>query len=154
MREIECIIKNNDLVKRNWLPNYATVMSAGIDLRAMFESQADEIIYPDQVKLIPTGIRIHINDPGLVGVALPKSGLGSKNGIILSNTAGVIDSDYQGEILLSCWNRSESKYELAYGERIAQLLFVKIEQVQFKLCEEFSNSTARSTGGFGSTGKI
>lgn len=131
------------------LPAYATRGSAGLDLRAML--QADTTLEPGQTLLIPTGLSIHIADPGLAALILPRSGLGHKHGIVLGNLVGLIDSDYQGELMVSCWNRGQSAFNIAVGERIAQLVLVPVIQAQFELVGDFDNSE-RGAGGFGHSG--
>ncbi|QUE76375.1 dUTP diphosphatase [Stutzerimonas stutzeri] len=131
------------------LPDYATSGSAGLDLRAML--QADTTLEPGQTLLIPTGLSIHIADPGLAALVLPRSGLGHKHGIVLGNLVGLIDSDYQGELMVSCWNRGQSNFNIAVGERIAQLMLVPVIQAQFELVSEFDDSD-RGAGGFGHSG--
>lgn len=108
-------------------------------------------IAPGETKLIPTGLAIHVRDPGLAAVLLPRSGLGHKHGLVLGNLTGLIDSDYQGQVFISCWNRSSQSYEIRPGERIAQMVFVCVEQVQFKVVDEFEDSD-RGDGGFGHSG--
>jgi len=131
------------------LPAYATAGSAGLDLRAML---AEELtLEPGQTTLIPTGLAIHIADPGLAALVLPRSGLGHKHGIVLGNLVGLIDSDYQGELMVSCWNRGQSAFRIAVGERIAQLVLVPVVQARFELVEAF-DETQRGTGGFGHSG--
>ncbi|MEX1200378.1 MAG: dUTP diphosphatase [Methylophaga sp.] len=132
------------------LPNYATDGSAGLDLRACLEQ--DTTLHPGETLLIPTGLAIHIDDPSLAAVLLPRSGLGHKHGIVLGNLVGLIDSDYQGQIFVSCWNRSQTAFEIKIGERIAQMVFVPVVQVAFEQVDEFSESE-RGTGGFGHTGR-
>ncbi len=132
------------------LPNYATDGSAGLDLRACLEQ--DTTLHPGETLLIPTGLAIHIDDPALAAVLLPRSGLGHKHGIVLGNLVGLIDSDYQGQIFVSCWNRSQAPFEIKIGERIAQMVFVPVVQVAFEQVDEFSESE-RGTGGFGHTGR-
>lgn len=132
------------------LPDYATDGSAGLDLRACLEQ--DMTLQPGETVLIPTGLAIHIDDPGLAAVLLPRSGLGHKHGIVLGNLVGLIDSDYQGQIFVSCWNRSQTAFDIKVGERIAQMVFVPVVQVGFEQVEEFSASE-RGTGGFGHTGR-
>lgn len=132
------------------LPAYATEGSAGLDLRAML--QADTLLEPGQSLLIPTGLAIHIADPGLAALVLPRSGLGHKHGIVLGNLVGLIDSDYQGELMVSCWNRGQDSFSLKVGERIAQLILVPVIQAQFELVEAFTDSE-RGSGGFGHSGR-
>ncbi|ANF25404.1 dUTP diphosphatase [Stutzerimonas stutzeri] len=131
------------------LPEYATSGSAGLDLRAML--QADTTLEPGQTLLIPTGLSIHIADPNLAALVLPRSGLGHKHGIVLGNLVGLIDSDYQGELMVSCWNRGQTSFNIAIGERIAQLMLVPVIQAQFELVNEF-DSSERGAGGFGHSG--
>ena len=131
------------------LPAYATPGSAGMDLRAMIDTTMT--IAPGETQLIPTGIAIHVADPGLAAVILPRSGLGHKHGIVLGNLVGLIDSDYQGPLMVSCWNRSDTPFTLEIGDRLAQLVFVPVVQAQFKLVDEFDSSD-RGEGGFGHSG--
>jgi dUTP pyrophosphatase len=131
------------------LPHYATEGSAGLDLRALV--QAPLRIVPGQAELIPTGLSIHLADPGLAAMILPRSGLGHKHGLVLGNLVGLIDSDYQGPLMVSCWNRGSAPYEIAVGERIAQLIVVPVVQVTLEVVEDFSAS-ARGAGGFGHSG--
>jgi dUTP pyrophosphatase len=135
---------------REQLPAYATPGSAGLDLRACIEGEI--VLEPGQTELIPTGIAIHLNDRKLGALILPRSGLGHKHGIVLGNLVGLIDSDYQGEILVSCWNRGSTPFTLKPMERIAQLVVVPIVQIAFTVVEEFA-TTSRGANGFGSTGK-
>ena len=132
------------------LPAYATPGSAGLDLRACLD--APLVLAPGQTELIPTGLAIHINDPGLAALILPRSGLGHRHGIVLGNLVGLIDSDYQGPLMLSCWNRSPVAFTLQPMERIAQLVIVPVVQAGFRVVEAFGTS-ARGTEGFGSTGR-
>lgn len=131
------------------LPAYATSGSAGLDLRAMLDQTTT--LEPGQTLLIPTGLSIYIADPGLAAVILPRSGLGHKHGIVLGNLVGLIDSDYQGELMVSCWNRGSRAFEIEVGERIAQLVLVPVVQAQLQITTEFASST-RGSGGFGHTG--
>jgi dUTP pyrophosphatase len=131
------------------LPHYATEGSAGLDLRALV--QAPLRIVPGQAELIPTGLSIHLADPGLAAMILPRSGLGHKHGLVLGNLVGLIDSDYQGPLMVSCWNRGSAPYEIAVGERIAQLIVVPVVQVTLEVVEDFSAS-ARGAGGVGHSG--
>ncbi|WP_040260316.1 dUTP diphosphatase [Pseudomonas massiliensis] len=131
------------------LPDYATPGSAGLDLRAMLS--ANVTLEPGQTILIPTGLSIFIADPGLAALVLPRSGLGHKHGIVLGNLVGLIDSDYQGELMVSCWNRGQSAFEIAVGERIAQLVLVPVVQARFEVVEAFDQSQ-RGAGGFGHSG--
>lgn len=132
------------------LPEYATPGSAGLDLRACLESPLT--LAPGQTELIPTGLSIHIEDPGLCAMILPRSGLGHKHGIVLGNLVGLIDSDYQGQLFVSCWNRGQTTFEVKPGERIAQLVLVPVVQAEFEVVDEFSDSH-RGEGGFGSSGR-
>lgn len=134
---------------RQQLPAYATAGSAGLDLRACIPTAIS--LAPGQCELIPTGIAAHIADSGYAGMILPRSGLGHKHGIVLGNLVGLIDSDYQGELKVSLWNRGQSAYTLQPLERMAQLVIVPVVQAQWEVVEDFAAS-ARSTGGFGSTG--
>ena len=131
------------------LPEYATPGSAGLDLRAML--QQDTVLEPGQTLLIPTGLAIHIADPTLAALILPRSGLGHKHGIVLGNQVGLIDSDYQGELMVSCWNRGQSAFSIAVGERIAQLMLMPVVQARFELVDNFDSSD-RGAGGFGHSG--
>ncbi len=132
-------------------PDYATPGSAGLDLRACLNEPL--ALQPGQTVLIPTGMAMHISDPGLAAVILPRSGLGHKHGIVLGNLVGLIDSDYQGQLFVSVWNRSQTPFTIDIGERIAQLVVVPVVQVAFEAVEEFSPSH-RGTGGFGHTGRV
>jgi len=131
------------------LPRYATSGSAGIDLRSCCDS--DVSIAPGKTVMIGTGIAIYIGDPDYAAMILPRSGLGHKHGIILGNTIGLIDSDYQGELKVSCWNRGDSPYTIKVGERFAQLVFTRVYQSEMEIVSDFKSS-ARGSGGFGSTG--
>jgi dUTP pyrophosphatase len=131
------------------LPQYATPGSAGLDLRAML--QQDLLLEPGQTVLIPTGLSIYIADPGLAALILPRSGLGHKHGIVLGNLVGLIDSDYQGGLMVSCWNRGSSAFNIAVGERLAQLVLVPVVQAHFELVSEFDESQ-RGSSGFGHSG--
>jgi len=132
------------------LPAYATDGAAGLDLRALLD--APLTLEPGATTLIKTGLAIHIADANLAAVILPRSGLGHKNGIVLGNLVGLIDSDYQGELMVSCWNRGTAAFTINPGERIAQLVFVPVVQAEFQIVDDFAASQ-RGTGGFGSTGK-
>jgi len=131
------------------MPHYATDGSAALDMRAVIDDAIT--VEPGETVLIPTGIAIHINNPSLAAVLLPRSGLGHKHGLVLGNLTGLIDSDYQGQIFISCWNRGSKSYEVQPGERIAQMLFVPVAQVQFNVVEDFDESE-RGAGGFGHSG--
>lgn len=132
------------------LPEYATAGSAGLDLRACLDAAVT--LEPGQTTLIPTGLAIHIGDPGLAAVILPRSGLGHKHGIVLGNLVGLIDSDYQGQLFVSVWNRGHAPFTIDIGERMAQLVFVPVVQAHFELVDDF-HASDRGTGGFGSTGR-
>lgn len=132
------------------LPHYATPGSAGLDLRACLD--APVTLAPDETHLIPTGIAIHLEDPGLAAVLLPRSGLGHKHGIVLGNLVGLIDSDYQGQVMVSCWNRGHAPFTVEPGERIAQMVIVPVVQVDFEVVDEF-DASHRGAGGFGSSGR-
>jgi len=147
MRTID--VKILDERMRGQLPQYATAGSAGLDLRACLD--APLTLAPGQTELIPTGIAIHLADPGLAAVILPRSGLGHKHGIVLGNLVGLIDSDYQGQIFVSTWNRGNAAFTVNPMERLAQLVVVPVVQVGFNVVEEFGASR-RGAGGFGSTG--
>ena len=148
MRNID--VKILDARLRDQLPAYATAGSAGLDLRACID--APIVLKPGQTELIPSGIAIHLDDPGLAAMVLPRSGMGHKHGIVLGNLVGLIDSDYQGQILVSMWNRGTGVFTLNPMERIAQLVVVPVVQVAFNVIDDFTQST-RGEGGFGSTGK-
>ncbi len=132
------------------MPEYATEGSAGLDLRACLDEALT--VSPGETHLIPTGIAVHMGDPELAAVILPRSGLGHKHGIVLGNLVGLIDSDYQGQVFVSCWNRSAKPFEIAVGERIAQLVFVPVVRARFKVVEDFEESR-RGSGGFGHSGR-
>ena len=149
-RKIQLKILDNRLGDEFPIPAYATGGSAGIDLRACIDKPLN--IQPGQTELIPSGLAIFINDPSLAAVLWPRSGLGHKHGLVLGNLTGLIDSDYQGQVFISMWNRSQKAYEIQPGERIAQMVFIPVEQVQFDLVEEFVASE-RGAGGFGHSGK-
>ncbi len=133
------------------LPDYATAGAAGLDLRACID--APLTLVPGATALIPTGIAIHIEDPALAAVLLPRSGLGHKHGIVLGNLVGLIDSDYQGQVFVSCWNRGTAPFTIEVGERVAQMVFVPVVQARFERVEEFAQS-ARGAGGFGHSGRL
>ena len=132
------------------LPEYATIGSAGMDLRACIDSSLT--VNPGETHLIPTGISIHIADPTLAATILPRSGMGHKHGIVLGNLVGLIDSDYQGQLFISCWNRGDKAYTIEIGDRIAQLVIIPVVQVQLNQVTSFDNSE-RGAGGFGHSGK-
>jgi dUTP pyrophosphatase len=143
-------IKILDEKIRSYLPAYATKGSAGLDLRACIESPIT--LAPGDTSLIPTGLAIHLEDAGFAAVIIPRSGLGHKHGIVLGNLVGLIDSDYQGQLMVSCWNRGREPFVVNPLERIAQLVIVPVAQVELNLVESFEESS-RGAGGFGSTGK-
>ncbi|VAW88551.1 Deoxyuridine 5'-triphosphate nucleotidohydrolase [hydrothermal vent metagenome] len=150
MHKIELKILDPRIGKEFPLPNYATEGSAGMDLRAILDEPLE--IKPGETHLLPTGIAIHISDPTLAAILLPRSGLGHKHGIVLGNLVGLIDSDYQGQLMVSCWNRGDKTFVVEAGERIAQMVIVPVIQPEFHIVDEFEESQ-RGTGGFGSTGK-
>ena len=150
MENIQLKILDSRLGQSIELPSHATDGSAGMDLRACINETL--VLKPGAVELIPTGLAIYIADPGLAAMILPRSGLGHKHGIVLGNLVGLIDSDYQGQLYVSCWNRSDNEYQIEIGERIAQLVIVPVVQAGFNIVEEFDES-ARAQGGFGSTGR-
>jgi len=143
-------VKILDERMRSQLPSYATPGSAGLDLRACINEPID--IAPGQTLLIPTGIAIHVADQGYCAIILPRSGLGHKHGIVLGNLVGLIDSDYQGQLMVSTWNRGQQNFQICAMDRLAQLVIVPVAQVEWEVVEEFSTST-RGAGGFGSTGQ-
>ncbi|BBL69575.1 dUTP diphosphatase [Methylogaea oryzae] len=132
------------------LPHYATAGAAGLDLRACLDEPL--VLAPGDTQLIPTGLAIHIGDPNVAAVLLPRSGLGHKHGIVLGNLVGLIDSDYQGQVFVSCWNRGKEPFRIEIGERIAQMVFVPVLQVAFEQVASFEESS-RAEGGFGHTGR-
>ena len=148
MKKID--VKILDPRMREQLPHYATAGSAGLDLRACIDQPIT--LAPGQAELVPTGIAIHLGDPGLAAVVLPRSGLGHKHGIVLGNLVGLIDSDYQGQIFVSTWNRGNAPFVINPLERLAQLVVVPVVQVELSVVEDFAQSS-RGSGGFGSTGK-
>ena len=150
MRSIELKILDPRVGDSIPLPHYATDGSAGMDMRACIDEAIT--VAPGETVLVPTGLAIHVADPGLAAVLLPRSGLGHKHGLVLGNLTGLIDSDYQGQVFISCWNRSTTSYEVQPAERIAQMVFVPVEQVELKVVEEFDASD-RGAGGFGHSGK-
>ncbi len=149
MRSIELKILDPRVGDAIPLPHYATDGSAGLDMRACIDEPIT--VNPGDTVLVPTGLAIHIADASLAAVLLPRSGLGHKHGLVLGNLTGLIDSDYQGQVFISCWNRGSTSYEIKPGERIAQMVFVPVEQVKFNVVEEFDDS-ARGSGGFGHSG--
>ena len=150
MRNIQLKVLDERIGNEFPLPHYATAGAAGMDLRACLHEPLE--ILPAETRLIPTGIAVHIEDPTLAAVLLPRSGLGHKHGIVLGNLVGLIDSDYQGQIFVSCWNRGSTPFVVEVGERIAQMVFVPIAQVAFELVDEFQTSH-RGEGGFGHSGR-
>jgi dUTP pyrophosphatase len=148
-RSIDLRILDPRLAGEFALPAYATDAAAGIDLRAM--PPAALTLAPGEVQLLPTGIAIHIGDPGLCAVIVPRSGLGHRHGIVLGNLVGLIDADYQGPLMVSCWNRGDTAFTIAVGDRIAQLVFVPVVRAAFRVVEDFASS-ARGERGFGHTG--
>ena len=149
MRKIELKILDRRVGSEIPLPAYATDGSAGLDMRACIDEPL--VVNPGDTVLVPTGLAIHIGDQDLAAVLLPRSGLGHKHGLVLGNLTGLIDSDYQGQVYISCWNRGGKAYTVEPGERIAQMVFVPVEQVGFEVVEEFESSH-RGTGGFGHSG--
>jgi dUTP pyrophosphatase len=147
MRKLEVKILDERI--RAMLPHYASAGAAGLDLRACLENTL--VLNPGESQLVSSGIAIHVGDPGYAAVILPRSGLGAKNGIVLGNLVGLIDSDYQGPVMISVWNRGKQPFTIQPLDRIAQLIVVPVVQVEFEVVEEFAAS-ARGTGGFGSTG--
>lgn len=150
MHQIDVKILDPRIGQEYPLPQYATPGSAGMDLRACIDAELE--LNPGETELIPTGIALHIGDPGLAATLLPRSGLGHKHGIVLGNLVGLIDSDYQGQIFVSCWNRSDQAFVIKPGERIAQLVVIPVIQATFNIVSDFSESE-RGDGGFGHTGK-
>ena len=149
MRSIPLKILDSRVGDSIALPNYATDGAAGLDMRACIDEALT--VEPGETVLVPSGLAIHIEDTQLAAVLLPRSGLGHKHGLVLGNLTGLIDSDYQGQIFISCWNRSQKPYEIQPGERIAQMVFVLVEQVKFEIVEAF-NDSGRGEGGFGHSG--
>jgi dUTP pyrophosphatase len=150
LRSIELKILDPRIGESIPLPHYATAGSAGMDMRACIDAAIT--VAPGETVLVPTGLAIHVADPSLAAVLLPRSGLGHKHGLVLGNLTGLIDSDYQGQVFISCWNRGSKSYEVQPAERIAQMVFVPVEQVELKVVEEFAASE-RGAGGFGHSGK-
>ncbi len=150
MQTIQVKILDPRIGKALPLPHYATDGSAGLDLRACLDEALR--LAPGETHLIPTGIAIHIGDPGYAAVVLPRSGLGHKHGIVLGNLVGLIDSDYQGQLFVSCWNRGSESFTIEIGERIAQMVFVPVLRPAFEVVEEF-NASQRGAGGFGHSGR-
>ena len=150
MRSIELKILDSRIGDAIPLPHYATDGSAGLDIRACIDESLT--VAPGETVLVPSGLAMHIGDAGLAAVLLPRSGLGHKHGLVLGNLTGLIDSDYQGQVFVSIWNRGSKTYEIEPGERIAQMVFVPVEQVAFNVVEEFDDSV-RGEGGFGHSGQ-
>jgi len=150
MQSIQLKILDSRIGREYPLPDYATDGSAGMDLRACLDQALN--LQPGQTELLPTGVAIHISDPGLAAVLLPRSGLGHKHGIVLGNLVGLIDSDYQGQLYVSCWNRGSETFTVEPGERIAQMIFVPVVRAGFEVVEDFADSN-RGAGGFGHTGR-
>jgi len=150
MKKIDIKILDSRIGKDFPLPTYATPGSAGLDLRAVLDSAVE--LHPGETTLLPTGLAIHIDDTNLAAVILPRSGLGHKHGVVLGNLVGLIDSDYQGQLMVSVWNRGETTFTIEPGERIAQMVFVPVVQAEFNLVEDFTNSE-RGEGGFGHSGR-
>lgn len=150
MQKIQLKVLDKRLGEAFPLPTYATAGSAGMDLRAMLDESIN--LAPGETQLIPTGLAIYIEDPTLAAMILPRSGLGHKHGIVLGNLVGLIDSDYQGQLFVSCWNRGESAFRIEVGERIAQMILVPVVQGEFKIVDEFETSH-RGEGGFGHSGR-
>ena len=148
---MELDVKILDARMRDQLPQYATPGSAGLDLRACLD--APLTLAPNAWQLVPTGIAIHLKDPGYAAMLLPRSGLGHKHGIVLGNLVGLIDSDYQGQLMVSCWNRSDVSFTIEPMERIAQMVIVPVVQARFNVVEDLGDVTERGAGGYGSTGK-
>ncbi len=149
MRNIQLKILDPRIGDSIELPHYATEGSAGLDMRACIDEPLN--VAPGETHLVPTGLAIFIEDNGLAAVLLPRSGLGHKHGLVLGNLTGLIDSDYQGQVFISCWNRGSEPYQIDPGERIAQMVFVPVEQVGFEVVDEFV-ATDRGAGGFGHSG--
>lgn len=147
---VELKILNPAFITEFGLPAYATDGSAGLDLRACVEDEW--VLAPGGCELIKTGLAIHLGDKNMAALILPRSGLGHKHGIVLGNLTGLIDSDYQGELMISCWNRGKESFTIRRGERIAQLMIVPVVHAQFQVVDEF-NASIRGTGGFGSSGR-
>jgi len=150
MKKIDVKILDARVDKEFPLPTYATSGSAGLDLRACIDEVLD--IAPGTTTLVPTGLAIHIADPDLAAVILPRSGLGHKHGIVLGNLVGLIDSDYQGQLMVSVWNRGQESFSLQPGDRMAQLVFVPVVQAEFNLVDDF-DASLRGEGGFGHSGR-
>ena len=150
MKELQVKILSSLIGNAVPLPEYSTDGSAGLDLRACLENQL--CLNPGHTELIPTGIAIYLEDPQYAALILPRSGLGHKHGVVLGNLVGLIDSDYQGELMISCWNRSDTEFTIQQGDRIAQLIIVPVVRTSFNIVDEFTQ-TDRGSGGFGSSGQ-
>ncbi len=150
MKAIQLKILDKRIGSEFPLPSYATEGSAGMDMRACLDMSLT--LSPGQTELIPTGLALHVADPGLAAVLLPRSGLGHKHGVVLGNLVGLIDSDYQGQVYISCWNRGDTSFVIEPGERIAQMVFLPVAQIEFEVVEDFADSN-RGEGGFGHTGR-
>ena len=150
MKELQVKILSSLIGNAVPLPEYSTDGSAGLDLRACLENQL--CLNPGHTELIPTGIAIYLEDPQYAALILPRSGLGHKHGVVLGNLVGLIDSDYQGELMISCWNRGDTEFTIQRGDRIAQLIIVPVVQTSFNIVDEFTQ-TDRGSGGFGSSGQ-
>ncbi len=150
MKSIQLKILDTRIGSEYELPDYATDGSAGIDMRACLDAPLE--VRPGDTHLLPTGIAIHIGDPSVAAVLLPRSGLGHKHGIVLGNLVGLIDADYQGQVLVSCWNRGSQSFTIQPGERIAQMVFIPIVRAHFEVVDSFQEST-RGAGGFGHSGR-
>ena len=150
MKKIDVKILDSRIGQQFPLPTYATAGSAGLDLRACLHEAI--VLAPGETTLLPTGLAIHIADPSLAAVMLPRSGLGHKHGIVLGNLVGLIDSDYQGQLMVSIWNRGQTTFTIEPGERVAQMIFVPVVQAEFNLVESFE-ATDRGEGGFGHSGR-
>lgn len=148
--QVQIKVVNALIGKQIPLPQYASIGAAGVDLHACIDQSLT--IHADETIMVGTGIAIYVADPRYAAMILPRSGLGHKHGVVLGNTVGLIDSDYQGELMVSCWNRSKRPYTLAVGERFAQLVFTRVEQVEWAMVDDFV-ATERGIGGFGSTGQ-
>lgn len=150
MKQLQVKVLDPRIGKEIPMPEYATSGSAGLDLRAALETPLT--LNPGETQLIPTGLSIYLEDPSIAAMILPRSGLGHKHGIVLGNLVGLIDSDYQGELMVSCWNRGQQAFTIEVGERLAQLIIVPVVQAEFNLVEEFK-ATDRGEGGFGHSGR-
>jgi dUTP pyrophosphatase len=150
MKQLQVKVLDSRIGNEIPMPEYATSGSAGLDLRACLDSSLT--LHPGETQLIPTGLSIYLEDPSIAAMILPRSGLGHKHGIVLGNLVGLIDSDYQGELMISCWNRGQQAFTIEMGERLAQLIIVPVVQAQFNIVKEFK-ATDRGEGGFGHSGR-